>query len=837
MVRWKVEHLRNPPVGGQYIVAAMQHFVALRYMEGEWEANFTNKTHTWCRACLHWSEGGCAVYNQLGPVCFINLALVEGVFSIEAKAGILSTQPQEEGNGGPCSAIQREKSQAESDQVPAEGSMSNAPLKVQARRRVVDRLVPKLADSEDEAWVAENGDHCGGTTRQPVPQVRLVEVLGLLWRSTFWDLLSMESLCSVKQSCWGVHGSMMRLRAEWANLLERTVTVSLRLVLRDGLRPPGFAAMSVPTLSVDLSEGGREQLVAAHIERLEGPPTEWYQNNPAMHEAIAFLSAHVFLEGRRSEVAQAGEDYYVEIKEHWLGLQLGPGQAYLVFAEDRLVSSEGDSDLSTDVSEGETDIVGGSSGCGSSFPRSALVIEADWCKEIFEGTKIWELRGQATTKRERICIAAKGTGSLVGEVVITDCIKVAKRDASGKWVVWGRAEDYLWKEENLHKHCVKDKSLITYSEVYAWVFAEKKAYDPPKPYNHRKGCHSWVTLEGAFAKERSTLSVMSEVKNPAEFHPERGVFAQARLDGAFVALQPWYGRRCVSVDTVGDGACGLHAAFGVVNGQGQLENQDKNCRADAATALREMLSKVDAGQLAGQENFEAIRTSLWNEFALPAARGEGSVEANIFWRHMCQLAPESVQLVQKHLEDVRVWDDGQRSVREELCSLCRTLFLESGCVRSLCERVGFLPDVGGEACYEERQDGRWVKGTNQKSPEDGATTKWEAIIHPSPIYDALRMSVLLTPGSGRVREALHAVGSESEKMQLLCMKLAETLAAHHDKRATAPQAPEMSTWAIDAYTAAVQETGYFFSCDEVAAIATMRGKYVVCVKRNSDGYF
>lgn len=50
-------------------------------------------------------------------------------------------------------------------------------------------------------------------------------------------------------------------------------------------------------------------------------------------------------------------------------------------------------------------------------PGVALVIKKRWCDEIFEGSKVWEIRGSSLAKRGRICIAQSKSQMLVGEVL------------------------------------------------------------------------------------------------------------------------------------------------------------------------------------------------------------------------------------------------------------------------------------------------------------------------------------------------------------------------------------------------------------------------------------
>ena len=60
----------------------------------------------------------------------------------------------------------------------------------------------------------------------------------------------------------------------------------------------------------------------------------------------------------------------------------------------------------------------------SQRPAVALVIKKRWCDQIFEGSKVWEIRGNALTKRGRICIAQSKSKTLVGEVSWKLCERV-----------------------------------------------------------------------------------------------------------------------------------------------------------------------------------------------------------------------------------------------------------------------------------------------------------------------------------------------------------------------------------------------------------------------------
>lgn len=144
-------------------------------------------------------------------------------------------------------------------------------------------------------------------------------------------------------------------------------------------------------------------------------------------------------------------------------------------------------------------------------PGVALVIKKRWCDEIFEGSKVWEIRGSSLAKRGRICIAQSKSQMLVGEVEIVNCLKVGRK-VDGKLVPWSNSrqdvQNFIGARENLPKHCVEDLSWVPYSKVFAWVLDKKLRYAEPQPYRHKKGCIQWVKLEpGLEAKPRHSFGV------------------------------------------------------------------------------------------------------------------------------------------------------------------------------------------------------------------------------------------------------------------------------------------------------------------------------------------
>ena len=132
------------------------------------------------------------------------------------------------------------------------------------------------------------------------------------------------------------------------------------------------------------------------------------------------------------------------------------------------------------------------------LPNKGLVVREPWASRLVSGTKVWELRGRATTFRGRAAIIAAGTGSVVGEVNFEDCFLVAINNNNG--ALMPPPEDptkFMCLAENQPKHGLTDFSLVTYKKVYAWVVASPLKYDNPIAYTHPQGAVQWIDLQAS----------------------------------------------------------------------------------------------------------------------------------------------------------------------------------------------------------------------------------------------------------------------------------------------------------------------------------------------------
>ena len=114
------------------------------------------------------------------------------------------------------------------------------------------------------------------------------------------------------------------------------------------------------------------------------------------------------------------------------------------------------------------------------FPSYALTILPEYCHKILHRGKTWEIRGQACRKHlnERICIAESGSGMLVGEMTIRECLRVSREDL----------------EANPQQHMIDNLDVIQYKTIYAWIVTDVGAYSQPVPYQRPVGTVNWVDL-------------------------------------------------------------------------------------------------------------------------------------------------------------------------------------------------------------------------------------------------------------------------------------------------------------------------------------------------------
>lgn len=111
-----------------------------------------------------------------------------------------------------------------------------------------------------------------------------------------------------------------------------------------------------------------------------------------------------------------------------------------------------------------------------------LMIKSPHIDNILAGQKTWEMRTKPTKVRGRIALIKSGSGTILGEATVVDCIgPLTLRD----------------KQANMSKHLISPERLElpeVAKYVYAWVLEDAKAYPKPLPYDHPSGAVIWVDL-------------------------------------------------------------------------------------------------------------------------------------------------------------------------------------------------------------------------------------------------------------------------------------------------------------------------------------------------------
>ena len=110
-----------------------------------------------------------------------------------------------------------------------------------------------------------------------------------------------------------------------------------------------------------------------------------------------------------------------------------------------------------------------------------LIIKGKWLDKIFAKKKVWEIRRNPTNIRGRIFLVQSGSGMVVGECNIVDCIKLDKK---------------LFEPGRKH-HAIEDAfEKLSYKHPYAWVIDidSIKKYVCPLCYKHPSRAVIWVDL-------------------------------------------------------------------------------------------------------------------------------------------------------------------------------------------------------------------------------------------------------------------------------------------------------------------------------------------------------
>jgi len=143
--------------------------------------------------------------------------------------------------------------------------------------------------------------------------------------------------------------------------------------------------------------------------------------------------------------------------------------------------------------------------------RSGLIIAEPYISQILCGDKTWEMRGKHTTKRERVGLIRKGSGTVVGSALLVNSIGPVTHDE-------------LLKSTRLHgipKEQVRAGLLDKWN--VAWVLEDIIMFDAPVKYEHPNGAVTWVNLYGNFNSNSEVIPKpisKAKLKQVVQHHSE-----------------------------------------------------------------------------------------------------------------------------------------------------------------------------------------------------------------------------------------------------------------------------------------------------------------------------
>lgn len=507
-----------------------------------------------------------------------------------------------------------------------------------------------------------------------------------------------------------------------------------------------------------------------------------------------------------------------------------------------------------------SDAIGGSSqkksnvtGAAKSMPQvgdRVMTLQEPWLQKILSKEKTIELRSQST-KTGWVWFGKKN--------VIHGRLKIAKIEAltpmrfvelqdrhcvAGDQLPYHKTRTYgLWLQ---HVQTLnKPVQFLRLGGSCGWARVRYTVTDLPRApktkaktecmdksvdaavLNPNVWCSGWANAEDACLFQETSC-----------FKPAAGILQWSEGMTRPEPLRPAIGKTFLSANTVGDGACGIHAAFGKNNSKAQLE-----CHAARRIAL-DALETALRGKEVRSHHVEAVRVSLWDELALQGADGADSMEAKIFWEQLRQLHPTVADNVRQAMSTVRQRGKQLAVQKGKFLQVCRYFFLQKteGVIDAVCSGIGYAQEEGGEFCFEERQGQRFVKGTKDIAWKPAwPQTKLEAIQNADAAFDPLRMAVFLNRDLGECIAVINDIlaATKNVECEVLREGLNEYMEYQQKQMAETHPAPPhgFEAAAVDAYLMAVMDSRYFFSYDEIATVAEVRLQSLVVVTETGSGNF
>jgi hypothetical protein len=146
------------------------------------------------------------------------------------------------------------------------------------------------------------------------------------------------------------------------------------------------------------------------------------------------------------------------------------------------------------------------------LPERGLMIREPWLSQILMKQKLWELRGIATKIRGRLALIRSGSGLIVGECQLDDCVgPIDFATLIGTGALSKIERDEIEREG--HAPYVTSDRLT--SKTFAWVVSSPILYPRPVAYSHPSGAITFVDLSKPGVL-RCTEASSSQPEKPEE---------------------------------------------------------------------------------------------------------------------------------------------------------------------------------------------------------------------------------------------------------------------------------------------------------------------------------
>lgn len=150
----------------------------------------------------------------------------------------------------------------------------------------------------------------------------------------------------------------------------------------------------------------------------------------------------------------------------------------------------------------------------SGLPERALMVREPYVSMLLTHRKRWELRGLPTKIRGRIGLIRSGSGLVIGECEISDCLGPIDFETLKKSPNLSTIERLEISAEGRVPYIERGSSR---SKTYAWVIEEPIVYKSPLRYKHPSGAIIFVNLTKPGVVECLEVSRSKEELQPQLF--------------------------------------------------------------------------------------------------------------------------------------------------------------------------------------------------------------------------------------------------------------------------------------------------------------------------------